>query len=355
VSVAEKNPKLDLITKPSIVTFYVALNNLKKPFTDVRVRQALNYAVDKRAFAKVVYNGFVDPLDSVVPPGLPFYSKQAEWPFDVAKAKQLLKEAGYPDGFETEITGANNTTATRAMQFMQQQLAQVGVKVKVTPLESGTLTQRIWSVSKPEDATVQLYYGGWSASTGDPDWQLRPLLFGESFPPKLFNVAYYKNPEVDAAIKASIATADGEKRAEAYKRAQELIWKDAPWIYLGVERLLAGMAERRVAEIVSERHGLAEILVEAQRAADGAGDLRHLKRMRQPRPVVITLVIDEDLRLVLQPAERRRMDDAVAVALERAARGILALGMQPAAALPRQGGVRRQGLASPQLLRHSTS
>jgi glutathione transport system substrate-binding protein len=243
VTVAERNPKLDLITKPSIVTFYVAMNNLRKPFTDVRVRQALNYAVDKRAFAKVVYNGFTDPLDSVVPPGLPFYAKQSEWPFDVAKAKELLKEAGYPDGFETEIAGANNTTATRAMQFMQQQLAQVGVKVKVTPLEAGTLTQKIWSVSKPEDATVQLYYGGWSASTGDPDWQLRPLLFGESFPPKLFNVAYYANPEVDATIRASIATADVEKRADAYKRAQELIWKDAPWIYLGVERLLAAKAK----------------------------------------------------------------------------------------------------------------
>ena len=65
------------------------------------------------------------------------------------------------------------------------------------------------------------------------------VLYGESFPPKLFNVAYYANPEVDAAIRASIATADAEKRADAYKRAQELVWKDAPWIYLGVERLLA--------------------------------------------------------------------------------------------------------------------
>jgi glutathione transport system substrate-binding protein len=79
------------------------MNNLKKPFDDIRVRQALNYAVDKRAYAKIVYNGNMDPMDSVVPPGLPFYAKQGEWPFDVAKAKELLKEAGYPDGFETEI------------------------------------------------------------------------------------------------------------------------------------------------------------------------------------------------------------------------------------------------------------
>ena len=99
-------------------------------------------------------------------------------------------------------------------------------------------------MSKPEDATVQLYYGGWSASTGDPDWQFRPLLFGESFPPKLFNVAYYKNPEVDAAIKASIATANPEKRAEAYAKAQSVTWNDAPWIYLGVERLLAAKTKQ---------------------------------------------------------------------------------------------------------------
>jgi glutathione transport system substrate-binding protein len=160
-------------------------------------------------------------------------------PFDVAKAKELLKEAGYPNGFETEIFAGNNTTSIRAMQFLQQQFAQVNVKLKVTPLEAGVAAQKIWGVSKPEDTTVQLYNGGWSASTGDTDWQMRPLLFGESFPPKMFNVAYFSNPDVDAGIKAGIATADNEKRAEAYKTAQEAAWKNVPRIYLGVERLLA--------------------------------------------------------------------------------------------------------------------
>jgi len=83
-------------------------------------------------------------------------------------------------------------------------------------------------------------------------------------------------------------------------------------LHRGVQRLLAGMAERRVAEIVGERHRLAEILVEPERAADGAGDLRHFQRVGEPCAVVVALVIDEDLRLVLQPPERRRMDDAVA-------------------------------------------
>jgi glutathione transport system substrate-binding protein len=240
--VVEKNDKLDVIKGPSIVTWYVAMNNSKKPYDDLRVRRALNYAVDKKAYAKIVYNGFMEPMDSVVPPNLPFYVRQAEWPFDIAKAKELLKEAGYPDGFETEIFGTNNTTAQRAMQFLQQQLAQVGVKVKVTPLEAGVTQQRIWGVSKPEESTVQLYYGGWSASTGDPDWQFRPLLFSQSAPPKMFNVAYYANPAADAEIKAAIATADIAARAEAYKKAQAVVWPDAPWIYLGVERLVAAKA-----------------------------------------------------------------------------------------------------------------
>ena len=85
------------------------------------------------------------------------------------------------------------------------------------------------------------------------------------------------------------------------------------------QRLLAGMAERRVAEIVGQRDAPRQILVAAQRAGQSAGDLRHLDRMGQPRAVVVALVGDEDLRLVLQPAEGGRMDDAVAVALERRA------------------------------------
>src|SRR5205823_603855 len=121
----------------------------------------------------------------------------------------------------------------------------------------------------------------------------------------------------------------------------------------GVQRLLAGMAERRVAKIVRQRHRLAEILVEPQRTAERAGDLRYFQRMRQARAVVIALVIDEDLGLVLQPPERRRMDDAVAVALKGAARPSLGLLVQAAAACPRQGGIGRKRLGTPHLIGHS--
>ena len=86
-----------------------------------------------------------------------------------------------------------------------------------------------------------------------------------------------------------------------------------------VERPLPGMAERRVAEVVSERDGLGKVLVQAQGASDGARDPRRLERVCEPRAVVISLWIDEDLRLVLQAPEGLAVDDAVAVALERCA------------------------------------
>ncbi len=244
VPMVEKNPALSIINAPSIIARYVAMNTMKKPFNDVRVRQALNYAIDKNAWTKIVYRGFAGPLPSPLPPKLGFHVPQAEqYTVDLAKAKALLAEAGYPNGFEAEMFGRNNTNFIRGMQFVQQQLSQIGVKITVTPLEAGVETARVWGVEKPEDATVQMQYGGWSASTGDADWGLRPLLWGKGFPPKFFNVAYYKNETVDAAIETGIATADTAKRAEAYRVAQEQIWKDAPWLFLGVENLLAAQVK----------------------------------------------------------------------------------------------------------------
>lgn len=243
IQVAEKNPNVIVDPTPSIVEFYVSMNNLKKPFDDVRVRQALNYAVDKDAYCKIVYNGYCEKADSIIPANLAFHVKTGDYEYNLDKAKELLKEAGLEGGFETEIWAGSNTEAIRAAQFIQQQLAPLNIKVNVLPLEAGVAAQKIWAVDKPEDAEVQMYYGGWSSSTGDADWGIRPLLYGDSFPPAMFNVAYYKNPEVDAAIEGAIKTADPAKRAEFYADAQKLAWEDAPWIFLGVPQNLSAKSK----------------------------------------------------------------------------------------------------------------
>ena len=109
----------------------------------------------------------------------------------------------------------------------------------------------------------------------------------------------------------------------------------------GVERALAGVAERRMAEIVRQRQSLGEVLVEAERAGQRPGDLDHFQRVGQPGAVMVAFVVDEDLRLVRQAPERGGMDDAVAIAAEIVARAAVRLGKAPAAARQRIGGERR--------------
>jgi len=238
--VLKSKPDLEVVAAPSIVLRYLSMNTQKKPFDNPKVRQAIAYAINKEALAKVAFNGYATPATGVAPQGVEYAVKIGEWPYDLAKAKELMKEAGYPNGFETELWSAYNyTTAQKVTQFIQQQLQQIGIKTRITLLEAGQRVEKVESWQDPATAPVRLYYVGWSTSTGEADWALRPLLDGDSWPPKLFNTAYYKNPRVDADIKnAQLTTSDAEK-AKLYKDAQETIWKDAPWAPLVVEKLLS--------------------------------------------------------------------------------------------------------------------
>lgn len=228
----------------SIIVRYLAMNTMKEPFNDVRVRKAINHAIDKEAFIQVVMNGYGDPLDSIIAPNTQFYSKQKIYDFDLEKAKQLMKEAGYENGFKTKVWGGNSSSTVKAMEFLQQQLAQIDIKLEVVPMESGTMADKVWSVQNPEDAEVELYYAGWSPSTGDADWGFRPLLGGkENFPPNSFNVSYYDDEKATSLIQAAIETAAPEKREAAYKEAQEILWNDAPWAFLSVDNTMAGKKE----------------------------------------------------------------------------------------------------------------
>ncbi|MHA0029771.1 glutathione ABC transporter substrate-binding protein GsiB [Bordetella bronchiseptica] len=233
-AVLARNDKLDVVDhKNSIMARYLSMNTRVKPFDNVKVRQAINYAINKQALAKVAFNGYATVVDGVVPQGVDFAYKIGQWPYDPAKARALLKEAGYPNGFETSLWSVyNDGTSVKAVQFLQQQLAQVGIKASVEVLESGQRVQRVQQVQKPEDAKVRMYYAGWSSSTGEADWGLRPLLSTAAFPPVMNNISYYSNPKVDDSLMKALATTDRSEKAELYKSAQETIWNDAPWAFL---------------------------------------------------------------------------------------------------------------------------
>ncbi|HFK7185102.1 TPA: glutathione ABC transporter substrate-binding protein GsiB [Serratia odorifera] len=237
--VLQNNDKLAVVTAPSIMQRYISINVTQKPFDDPKVRQALNYAINKQALIKVAFAGYAVPAEGPVPPSIDFATRYQPWPYDPAKARELLKQAGYPNGFTTTLWSSHNhSTAQKVLQFAQQQLAQVGVKVKVTAMDAGQRAAQVESVGV-KDTGVRLFYTGWSASTGEADWALSPLFVSQSAPPKLFNTAFYSNPQVDRDLGDALATTDRARKQQLYKDAQDRIWADAPWIFLATERLLS--------------------------------------------------------------------------------------------------------------------
>ena len=232
---------LEIQSMPSLMSRYLSINNRVKPFNDKRVREAINYAINKEALAKVAYAGYAVPMSGIIPPKLPTSLKMGPWPYDPKKARELLKEAGYPNGFETTLWSAyTNTTASKAVQFIQQQLRQVGIKVTTRLLEPGVRTSEVYAVQNPDDAKSRLYYVGWADSTMDPDLTIRPVLDSREAPPKFMNTSYYANPKLDDVLDRAQVETDAEKRQALYNEAQRIAWSDAPWAFLLYEENTAG-------------------------------------------------------------------------------------------------------------------
>jgi glutathione transport system substrate-binding protein len=241
VKLVKGSPDISITENEAIYTFWVAMNTQKEPFTDKRVRQALNYAVDKQAIIDAVLQGYGKPVDSPLAPRVWGYTPVMTYPYDLEKAKAMLAEAGVGN-VKTTLWCAESTEAREVAVAIQGQLKEVGFDLEVVPMEAATLNAERF---KPfEENKSMMNYAGWSPSTGDADWGLRPLLATEAWPPTLFNLAFYSNPAFDEQIKAGLATADPEKRKAAYAIAQRIVMEDAPWIFLWYNILLGGISNK---------------------------------------------------------------------------------------------------------------
>ena len=89
-----------------------------------------------------------------------------------------------------------------------------------------------------------MFYTGWSASTGEADWALSPLFASQNWPPTLFNTAFYSNPQVDTDLADALKTTDPQEKARLYKAAQDIVWKESPWIPLVVEKLVSAHSNK---------------------------------------------------------------------------------------------------------------
>lgn len=238
--IADRDDNIEILSIPSIIARYLVLNTQYKPMSDVRVRQAINYALDKQAIIRIAWGGSATEADSIIPPNLQFYKKQATWPHDLEKAKALMKEAGYEKGFKVVFYTPNASNRLRATEMAQQQLKLIGITGSIESMDIASFYNKLESHTVADAADVPfIAFGGWSASTGDADWGIRPLLSTEAFPPSMSNYGFFANEEVDSLIQSGLASADKAVRQEAYSKLQDTIWPLAPWGYLFVDTINA--------------------------------------------------------------------------------------------------------------------
>lgn len=213
-----------------IVVTYLHMNNKKKALSDVKVRQAINCAIDRDAYCKVVLNGLGSPATSFIAPKVQYYKKETAVTYDIKKAKELLSQAGYASGLTLTTYESNSTQTVKAGEFLQQQLAQVGITLKLVPTETATINQKIDGFKGDgADAVYDLYLSGWSPSTGDADWALRPCFSSTMFVTKGgSDYSYFDNTDYEAAIKGGLSSADSAARKTAYDKAQDTLWSQVP-------------------------------------------------------------------------------------------------------------------------------
>jgi glutathione transport system substrate-binding protein len=141
-------------------------------------------------------------------------------PYDPEKAKQLLAEAGYPNGFSTTLIYSNTSANQKQAEFFKQQFATVGIDLKLNGMESALVNEKVQGATGPgSQVAVETYLSGWSPSTGDADWGIRPLLAIESEPPMSYNISYYENPDLEGYIQTGLKSADDAVRRDAYASA----------------------------------------------------------------------------------------------------------------------------------------
>ena len=224
-----KDSNVQVLEQAGLNVGYLAYNTTKKPFDDVRVRKAINMAMDKNAIVAAVYMSTGVPAINPIPPSMWAYNKSIkDDAFNPAEAKKLLAAAGYPSGFTTDLWAMPvqrpyNPNAKRIAELMQADLAKIGVTAEIKSFEWGEYRKRM------QAGEHQMGMLGWTGDNGDPDNFLDTLLGCDSAKTNGSNVAKFcYQPYEDLVSKAKLVTNVAE-RTKLYEQAQVIFKEQAPW------------------------------------------------------------------------------------------------------------------------------
>ncbi len=219
-----------MVSYPNLGTYALRFNMEKPPFKGNRkLRQALNYAIDRQAIADIILEGRVIPATGVLPPTMPGYNPQLKgYRYDPQRAQKLLTEAGYPNGRgfpKIDLYFNTNDTHQKIAELVQAYLQQLGIQIGLRTLDWAAYIKLV------DDGGTLFHRMGWIADYPDPENFLTVLHHSRNIGPA-GNSARYHNPDVDALLDRADASEDWAERQRLYQEAERLIVEDAPWIYV---------------------------------------------------------------------------------------------------------------------------
>ena len=224
-----KDANVTVLEQPGLNIGYLAYNTTKKPFDDVRVRKAVNMALNKKAIVDAVYLGTGVPATNPIPPTMWSYNKSVkDDAYDVEAAKKLLAAAGLKDGFTTDLWAMPvqrpyNPNAKRIAELMQADLAKVGIKAEIKSFEWGEYRKRM------QAGEHQMGMLGWTGDNGDPDNFLNTLLGCDSAKTNGSNVAKFCYQPFEEIVQKAKVVSNPTERTKLYEKAQVIFKEQAPW------------------------------------------------------------------------------------------------------------------------------
>lgn len=210
VAKLKDSTELTVYEIPSLTCWYISMNMNKEPFNNPLVREALSYAIDRQLIIDTINAGSGQPADAIIAPGVFGYYSTGVREYDPEKAKELLAEAGYPDGFETSLWVNDNQSRIEMCQAMQNMFQQIGVECDVEVLEFGSF------ISRTTAGEHDMAYFGWTTSSADADYSYYSLEHSTQ-QGAAGNRSFIADPEVDALIEEARTNSDEATRTELYK------------------------------------------------------------------------------------------------------------------------------------------
>jgi peptide/nickel transport system substrate-binding protein len=239
VAALKSDPNITVDMPLDTRTIFMGLNCQKGVTTNKLVRQAFNYAVDKNAIVKKILFDTAVKMEGPCSPILFGYHKMAkQWDYNPEKAKQLLKEAKFDFNQTVQMRTPQGRYLfdTQVSEAVQAYLQAIGVKAELRTYDWPTY---VAGLLKPIDQSeLEVFLLGWGPMIMDADAALYGQFHTSVNPPKGLGAAFYSNQEFDKAIEATRSEQDPKKRLELFKKAEEIVWDDCPWIWLHVEKFL---------------------------------------------------------------------------------------------------------------------